>query len=164
MIILGIDPGTATTGYGLIRTEKDKEYKMIEFGWIATPKDQDPSLRLKSIYDQALKLFVKTKPDVIAIEKLFFYNNQKTAMRVSEAIGVIKLAVVVKKIPIFEYAPLTVKSVVTKNGRAKKPEVQKIIKKILRFRAPKNKKTHFDDAADALGIAICHAKMCSERG
>ncbi len=159
MRILGIDPGTATTGFGIIDTSPRKKFKLVEFGWITTAKEADPNLRLKSIYQQTASLIKKQKPQVMAIERLFFYNNAKTAMKVSQAIGVIRLAAANKKLAVFEYAPLKVKSVVAKNGWAKKEEIKRAVRKILSFRAPKKKKTHFDDAADALGIAICHAKI-----
>ena len=161
MIILGIDPGTATTGYGVIEANS-KGLKLIKFGWISTDKDTDPSLRLQSIYQQMHQILEEFNPDVVAIERLFFWNNAKTAMKVSEAMGVLRLAVVEKRIEIVEYAPLKIKAVVTKNGRAKKDEMKKVVKKILKFRAPAKKKTHFDDAADALGVAICHARILSE--
>ena len=165
MRILGIDPGTATTGYGVIEVENDS-IKLVKFGWISTDKKLEANLRLKSIYQQMLRLLQEVSPDVVAIERLFFYNNAKTAMKVSEAMGVLRLEVVQKGIEIVEYAPLKIKSIVTQNGWAKKEEMKKAVRKILRVRAPKKKKTHFDDVADALGVAICHAKLCAqtERG
>lgn len=158
MVILGLDPGTATTGYGVIKVHP-RGLKLIKFGWISTDKNLDSNLRLRSIYHQMIKLLEEFNPDVVAIERLFFYNNAKTAMKVSEAMGVLRLAVVEKNIKIVEYAPLKIKSVVTQNGWAKKEEMKKVVKKILNFRIPPKKKTHFDDAADALGVAICHAKI-----
>jgi len=165
MRILGIDPGTATTGFGIIDVSPKGKLKLVDFGWITTDKDINPDLRLKSIYQQTSRLIREQKPEIMAIERLFFYNNAKTAMKVSQAIGVIRLAAVNKRLKIFEYAPLKVKSVVTQNGWAKKEEVKKVVKRILSFRTPRKKKTHFDDAADALGIAICHAKIIlSQKG
>ena len=165
MIILGIDPGTATTGYGAIKIE-ETSIRLIKFGWISTDKKLEANLRLKSIYQQMNQLLQEVSPDVVAIERLFFYNNAKTAMKVSEAMGVLRLAVVQKGIEIAEYAPLKIKSIVTQNGWAKKEEMKKAIRKILKVRTPKKKKAHFDDVADALGVAICHAKLCfqAERG
>lgn len=159
MIILGVDPGTATTGYGVIEV-KNNSIKLIKFGWISTDKRLETNLRLKSIYQQMRTLLREVTPDVMAIEKLFFYNNAKTAMKVSEAMGVLRLAAVQKGVKIVEYAPLKIKSVVTQNGWAKKEEMKKVVRKILRVRSPRRKKTHFDDVADALGVAICHAKIC----
>ncbi|MFH1601858.1 MAG: crossover junction endodeoxyribonuclease RuvC [Candidatus Shapirobacteria bacterium] len=162
MKILGIDPGTATTGFGVIEASPKLEFKVINFGWISTPKEQERNKRLKSIYKQMTGLLEKQMPEVMAIEQLLFYNNQKTAMRVSEAIGVIRLAAVEKKINIVEYSPPKIKSVIAKNGRAKKEEMKKAVRKILSIRSPNKKKTHFDDVADALGIAVCHAKIIYE--
>ena len=162
MRILGIDPGTATTGFGVIEAPAKEKFQLINFGWITTEKEEDPDARLKSIYNQITRLIREQKPQVMAIEKLFFYNNAKTAMKVSQAIGVIRLAAFNQKLTIFEYAPLKIKAVVTHNGWAKKEEVKKTVRKILSFRTPRLKKTHFDDAADALGIAICHAKIIFE--
>lgn len=166
MIILGIDPGTATTGYGVIETNGNSSVKLVKFGWIQTDKRLEANLRLKSIYQQMVRLLEEISPDIVAIEKLFFYNNAKTAMKVSEAMGVLRLATVQKGIKIVEYAPLKIKSIVAQNGRAKKEEMKKAVRKILKVRAPKKKKTYFDDVADALGVAICHARLCiqSERG
>lgn len=160
MRILGIDPGTATTGYGAIET-KNNSIRLVKFGWIFTDKKLEANLRLKSIYHQMQQLLQELSPDVVVIEKLFFYNNAKTAMKVSEAMGVLRLAIVEKGIEIVEYPPLKVKSVITQNGWAKKEEVKRAIQKILKVKVPKKKKTHFDDVADALGIAICHAKLCA---
>jgi len=162
MRILGIDPGTATTGYGVIEVKNDS-IKLVKFGWISTDKKLEANLRLKSIYQQMLRLLQEVSPDIVAIEKLFFYNNAKTAMKVSEAMGVLRLAVVQKGIEIAEYAPLKIKAVVVNNGRAKKDDMKKAVYKILGAKAPEKKKTHFDDAADALGVAICHAKLYSQK-
>jgi len=164
MKILGIDPGTATTGYGAIEADRNDQYRIIKFGWISTDKKVERNLRLKSIYQQMKRLLKEVEPDIVSFERLFFYNNAKTAMLVSEAIGVLRLAVVEKKIPISEYAPLKIKAVVAKNGRAKKPEMMKAIRKIMGVRSPKNKKTHFDDVADALAVAVCHDRICQEGG
>ncbi len=163
MRILGIDPGTATTGYGVIEVDGDASIKLIKFGWISTDKKLEANLRLKSIYQQMLRLLKEVTPDVVAIEKLFFYNNAKTAMKVSEAMGVLRLAAVQMGVKIAEYAPLKIKSVVINNGRAKKEEMKKAVYQLLGAKAPEKKKTHFDDAADALGVAICHAKLCFQR-
>jgi len=159
MRILGIDPGTATTGFGVIDTDLKGKFQLVKFGWITTQKDTDSDLRLKSIYRQMNLLIREQAPKAMAIERLFFCRNAKTAMKVSEAIGVIRLAAVNKRLKIFGYAPLKIKSVVTGNGWAKKDEMEKVVKKLLRFRTPKKKKTHFNDAADALGVAICHARI-----
>jgi len=162
MIILGIDPGLATTGFGIINTNGDGEYKIINFGWIKTQAKSTQGKRLEDIYQQTRKLIKKFNPDIVAIESLFFYNNSKTVIGVSQATGVIKLAVSHEKKELFEYSPLKVKAIITNNGKAKKEEIKKMIHKLLGVSTPKNKKTHFDDAADALGIAICHARIFLE--
>ncbi|MFH1561650.1 MAG: crossover junction endodeoxyribonuclease RuvC [Patescibacteria group bacterium] len=160
MRILGIDPGTATTGCGVIESSNGKDFKVIKFCWISTDKKVAANDRLKSIHKQMGDLIKETSPDIVAIEKLFFFNNAKTAMGVSEAIGVLKLAATQKGLEVIDYAPARIKSIVAGNGRAKKDEMKKAVRKLLGVRSPNKKKTHFDDVADALGIAVCHAKLC----
>ncbi len=161
MIILGIDPGTATTGYGVIEA-KDGKLSLIDFGWVSTEKDELPGKRLQFIYKQISHLLKSHNPEIVAMERLFFFNNAKTVMRVSEAMGVMKLAISKKKIEVVDYAPLQVKSVVGGNGKAKKTDMKAAVRKFLGIRSPKKKKTHFDDVCDALAIAICHAKKTFE--
>jgi len=156
MLILGIDPGTATVGYGLI-SEKKNNFTIVEFGWIKTDKEEKSEKRLDKIYRDTLSVIRKHSPDVLAIERLFFYRNQKTAMKVSQAYGVIVLAAARKKINVFEYTPAEIKLKISGNGRADKKEMQKAVRSLLHIRAPKKKKTHFDDVADALAVAMCHA-------
>lgn len=158
MLILGIDPGTATTGFGLIKTSKNKA-QLLDFGWIKTEKNGEPGKRLVEIHKQMQELLKKHSPDVVAIERLFFYSNAKTAMRVGQAHGVLLLAASRAKVPVFEYAPMQVKHVVSGNGRADKDLMKKTVRKMFSVRAPKRKKTHFDDVADAIAVAVCHAKI-----
>lgn len=158
MIILGLDPGTETTGYGLVEV-KQKKLKLLKYGWISTKNGVDTGLRLQSIFEQTKEVLKEHQPNVVAIEKLFFFANAKTAMKVSESIGILKLAVSIKKIPLFEYAPLRIKAIVAGNGRAKKEAMKQVIRKFFKIRTPKGKKSHFDDAADALCVALCHAKI-----
>jgi len=154
MIIAGIDPGTATTGFGVIKTEKNK-LTCLDYEIIQTSKDCEQQERLNILYNQITKLITKYKPDVIAIEKLFFFKNLKTAMPVAEARGVILLACAKKKIPIKEITPLQVKMGICGYGRADKRQVQEMVKIILNLdKIPKP-----DDAADALGIAICGSRI-----
>lgn len=162
-MILGIDPGTATTGYGLIRTDK-KTAKVIEFGLIETDKDGDFGDRLVNINRQFSKVIREKKPDVIAMERLFFANNAKTAMKVGRAMGVIVYTAARAKISVFEYAPGSIKKMITGNGRADKKMIQKSLRKILgaKVRSGVHKKTHFDNSADALAVALCHAYNISE--
>lgn len=158
MIILGIDPGTATTGFGIIKI-LDKNIELVEFGLIETDKNGNPPERLLDIHKKITKIIIEYKPDVMAIEKLFFFSNAKTVMRVGQAQGVMLYSAANKRLDVFEYAPAMIKKTVSGNGRADKKEVQKSIRKVLgaRARSRKNKKTHFDNSADALAVAICHA-------
>ena len=152
MIILGIDPGLATVGYGVIEHEKGK-FRTIATGAIETPAGIDVELRLKMIYDDMGELIDTYHPAEMAVEELFFNTNQKTAIGVAEARGVILLSAVKKGITIAEYTPLQVKQSVVGYGRAEKQQVQEMVKIILKL--PKVPKP--DDAADALALAICHA-------
>jgi len=158
MLILGIDPGTATTGYGVIKVNK-KKFELLEFGLIETDKNGSPAKRLADIYKQMNFVIRQFKPDTVAIEKLFFATNAKTVMRVGQAQGVMLLSAVKANAEIYEYAPKTIKKVLTGNGNADKKTVQKFVRRILgaRARSRKKKRTHFDNSADALAVAICHA-------
>ena len=158
MLILGIDPGTATTGYGVIKVGK-KGYDVIDFGLIQTDKNGNPGDRLAEIYKQLMNIFSEFSPDVMAIERLFFATNAKTAMRVGQAHGVMLFAASRAKTTVVEYAPGTIKKMVAGHGRADKKLVQKSVRKYLgaKVRSGKRKKTHFDNAADALAVALCHS-------
>jgi len=158
MLILGIDPGTATTGYGLVKVEDDK-YTAVEFDLIETDKNGQPQQRLLTIQKELLKVIKKHKPDVMAIEMVFFATNAKTAIAVGQAIGVMMLSAAQAKLDIVEYAPGTIKKMVAGNGRADKKEIQKAIRKVFgaSVRSKPKKKTHFDNAADGLAVALCHA-------
>jgi crossover junction endodeoxyribonuclease RuvC len=153
MIILGIDPGTATTGYGLIKVTKkgprSKNFKYLNHGCIETTCGDDFSKRLIVLSKKLKNLIKEQRPNYVAIEKLFFFQNFKTAMMVSQAIGVMFLILEQMKIPVVEYTPLEVKKFLTKNGRAHKKEVEEKVKKMLKL-----KKIKKDDSADALAIAI----------
>ncbi len=152
MIILGIDPGYAIVGIGVLAYAGNK-FKTLEYGAITTPAGMSTTERLKKIYAQITMYVDKYKPDAAAIEELFFNSNQKTAINVAQARGVILAAVANKDVPIFEYTPLQVKQSVTGYGRADKQQIQTMVKMLLGLNAiPKP-----DDAADALAIAICHA-------
>lgn len=156
MRILGIDPGTATTGYGLVSFHNGKA-TAEDFGCILTSKNDTASQRLDSLYNSMMQLLDMTKPDVVAIEKLFFNTNVTTAISVGQARGVILLAIEQHGLPISEYTPLQVKSAVCGYGMAKKPQVQQMIQVLLKLKsAPKP-----DDAADALAIALCHNSMAT---
>ena len=152
MVILGIDPGYGIVGYGIIDTSKKD--MVVDYGAITTPKEDSMPVRLASI-DGALKyLFEKYKPDVAAVEELFYFKNQTTVIPVAQARGVILLACQKYCGNIYEYTPLQIKQALTGNGRAEKTQVQYMVKAILGLSAvPKP-----DDAADALAVAICHSQ------
>lgn len=154
MIIVGIDPGTATTGYGVVKVKsknrRAKELKCLDFGCIKTSQNDDFIKRFLVLSKEIKKLVKKHKPDFVAVEKLFFFQNFKTAMRVSQAIGVVFLTLGQIKVPVIEYTPLEVKKFLTKNGKAHKKEIEKRVRKVLKIK----KKVKRDDPADALAIAI----------
>lgn len=152
MIILGIDPGIAIVGYGLIEYIGNR-FRVFDYGSIQTEAGTPTNDRLKIVYDSMTQLIEKYKPDAMAIEELFFNTNSKTAIVVAEARGIILLSGVNAGIDIAEYTPLQVKQAVTGYGRADKNQVQQMTKAMLGLdKVPKP-----DDTADALAIAICHA-------
>jgi crossover junction endodeoxyribonuclease RuvC len=154
MIILGIDPGTAITGYGVINFSRGK-MKVLGLGQINTSKDTKHEYRLKEIYNAINKLLKEYKPDALAVEKIFFFKNAKTIIPVSQSRGVVLLAGAKKNIPLYEFTPLQVKMQITGYGRADKKDVQKKVKEILDLEEiPKP-----DDIADALGIALTCANF-----
>ena len=157
MKILGIDPGTATIGIGLIECD-GKNLSALDFGLIETSKDDGVGKRLLQIHTKMKELIKRHKPDVIAIEKLFFFINAKTAMAVAESIGVIKLAAESEEMKVESYAPLQIKLVVAGSGKADKNMVKTAVRSMLKVRSPNKKKAHFDDSCDALAVAICYAK------
>lgn len=152
MRILGIDPGTATTGYGLIDIIDNNVIEVVNYGIIQTsPSDIMPE-RLKAIFDDINYLFDNFHPDMMVIEELFFFKNAKTVITVSQARGVVLLAAANHNVPIYEYTPLQVKLTLTGYGRADKKEMQNTVTDLLNLEeVPKP-----DDAADALAIALCH--------
>ena len=153
MLILGIDPGYAIIGWGVIRFERGK-YIPVDFGAVTTNAGVPFNRRLEQIYDQLNELLDTHHPDAVAVEKLYFQTNAKTAIDVAQARGVIMLALQKHNVPVYEYTPLQVKSAVTGFGQAQKPQVMEMTKRLLRLKAvPKP-----DDTADALAIAICHAQ------
>jgi len=152
MIILGLDPGTATTGYGFIKEEKGK-LELVDYGCIKTYPKDNPSERLAIIFDELKSLIKKYKPDEAAVEELFFSSNTKTAIAVGQARGVLLLTIEKSKTPVSEYTPLQVKQALVGYGRAEKKQVQIMVKTLLKMDHLPSQ----DDAADALAVAICHA-------
>lgn len=152
MIIIGVDPGFAITGYGVIEY-KNNRFKTIDYGVITTDAKTDLPQRLYVINDKLQELLGQYKPDVMSVEELFFNTNIKTAIAVGHGRGVVLLTAAKAGIPVFEYTPLQVKQSVVGYGRAKKEQVQYMVKILLSLDSiPKP-----DDAADALAVAICHA-------
>ena len=152
MIILGIDPGYAIVGYGVIEC-KNNHFTVIDYGAILTDAGTPFNIRLEKIYDGMCDIITRHKPEAMAIEKLFYNNNAKTVIDVSQARGIIMLAAQKNHVPAFEYTPLQVKQSVVGYGRAEKKQVQEMTRRILALeKIPKP-----DDTADALAMAICHA-------
>ena len=151
MLTLGIDPGTATTGFGVIAEENEK-LAFIDHGIISTSSKEESQARLRKIYGEIKNLIVKHQPAVVAIEKLYFGANTKTAIAVGQARGIALLAAAEFKVPVAEYTPLQVKMALTGYGRAYKKQIQQMVKALLGL----NDIPRPDDAADALAIAICH--------
>ncbi len=176
MLILGIDPGTATTGWGLIEKIEGHDFDVLQWGLIETDKETKPHIRLHEIHEQMLQILDKFKPNVLVMEKVFMFNNAKTVIRVSQAQGVILLASANTgfNLEVFEYAPGTIKKLVAGNGRANKKEVELAVRAILGKKLltqsmtdangnnRKMTKTYVDNAIDALAIALCHLMKLNE--
>lgn len=152
MIILGVDPGYAITGYGIIAKERGI-LKALDYGVVSTPAKSYFPLRLRSIHEGLAQLIANFKPDCLAIEELFFSRNTTTAIGTAQARGVAVLAAAQAGIPVFEYTPLQVKMAVTGYGRAEKAQMQEMVRILLKLSRPPQP----DDAADALAVAICYA-------
>lgn len=157
MIIMGIDPGTAITGYGILRVsslEKDKKRypELLDYGCVRTRSTEEMPKRLRIIYQKIGEIVQKYHPDEVAIEQIFFSKNSKTALSVGQARGVIMLAVSSEEGKVFSYTPLEVKQAITGYGRAKKRQIQYMVKKLLLL--PKIPSP--DDASDAIAVALCH--------
>jgi crossover junction endodeoxyribonuclease RuvC len=152
MLVIGIDPGTATTGYGLVEESKSGEVKAIDFGVITTDAKLNPETRLLEINKQLNEIILLHRPESGAVEKLFFQRNVSTAIAVGQARGVVLLSFAQASIPVAEYTPNEVKQAVTGYGAADKRQVQEMVRTILNL--PEIPRP--DDAADALAVAICH--------
>jgi crossover junction endodeoxyribonuclease RuvC len=150
MIIIGVDPGVATTGYGIVKKEGDN-FICLDYGAIKTDKRESTSSRLNDISNELEELIRKHSPKFLAVESLYFFKNVKSALPVSQAKGVIMVTAEKLNIPVYEFTPLQVKMTITGYGRAEKIQVQEMVKMTLNLKEiPKPK-----DAADALGIAVC---------
>ena len=153
MRILGIDPGYGTTGFGIVEADR-AQMKLIGCGAITTPPGADFSARLEMIYEDMRSLLEKTKPDAVAIEELFFGHNVTTAIGVAQSRGVMLLAIRQAGLPVYQYKPMQVKQALVGYGNATKHQMQDMTKRLLHLeKMPKP-----DDAADAIAIALCHAR------
>ncbi len=158
MKILGIDPGTTMIGIGLIDYQ-NKKMSLLGYDCLRTGQKETTGERLENLFNQLTKFIKKHRPDMVAVEDIFFFKNVKTAVAVSQARGVILLAAAKQKIKTCEYTPLQIKQAITGYGRAEKRQVQQMIKTILKLKeAPQP-----DDAADALACAICCAHSIKTR-
>jgi crossover junction endodeoxyribonuclease RuvC len=152
MLVIGIDPGTATTGYGLVKENADGSLFAVDYGAIVTSPNERPAERLLVLHQQPQKLLLLHRPQSGAVEKLFFQRNVRTAIAVGQARGVALLALAECKLNISEYTPLEIKQAVVGYGGAEKKQIQHMVRVILSL--PELPQP--DDAADALAVAICH--------
>lgn len=152
MTILGIDPGLATLGYGVIEKNERGEFKAVDYGVVLTPKDESLPVRLAMLEEGVRKVLEKYRPDEVAMEELFFSKNITTGIAVAHARGVALLTCVKECGKLYEYTPMQIKQALTGYGKADKHQIQSVVTSMLRLRSiPKP-----DDAADALAIALCH--------
>ncbi len=158
MIILGIDPGYAIVGWGVLNYQGN-QFKVLDYGAITTDADMDLFRRFQAIHQSLNEIIERHHPDAMAIEELFFNTNRTTAINVAQARGVLILSALNHNVPVYEYTPLQVKQAVVGYGRAEKQQVQQMTKLLLNLTAvPKP-----DDTADALAIAICHGHSYNPR-
>lgn len=156
MRVLGIDPGYATTGFGLITSERGN-YSLLQYGTVTTPADLPFSKRLNMLFEDMTQLLEVTKPEAVAVEELFWGHNITTGIGVSHGRGVILLAIERAGIPLFEYTPMQVKQSVVGYGKAEKRQVMDMTRRLLKM----DKVPRPDDAADAIAIALCHARSAT---
>jgi crossover junction endodeoxyribonuclease RuvC len=159
MMVIGIDPGTATTGYGLVRENEDGSLKLIDYGVILTPPGIAMSQRLLSLYERLKEILLLHRPQSGAVEKLFFQRNVTTAISVGQARGVALLALAQMQLEVAEYTPLEIKQAVAGFGGARKAQVQQMVRTLLGMQEIPRP----DDAADALAVAICHLHSAGMR-
>ena len=153
MLVIGIDPGTASTGYGLVREDEDRNLSVVDFGVILTPANLSMPERLLELFHRLQEILLLHRPQSGAVEKLFFQRNVSTALSVGQGRGIALLALAEVGLPVAEYTPLEVKLAVTGYGKADKNQIQQMVRTLLALpEAP-----YPDDAADALAVAICHA-------
>ncbi len=152
MLVIGIDPGTATTGYGLVREDEKGNLEAVAHGVVTTPSNWEMPQRLLAIYEELKEIIQEHQPDSGAVEKLFFQSNVRTAISVGQGRGAALIALAASAIPSGEYTPLEIKQAVVGYGNADKNQVQQMVKMLLNLEEIPRP----DDAADALAVAICH--------
>lgn len=160
MLVIGIDPGTAITGYGLVQENPDGSLTAVKFGVIQTASDMDMPERLLELHRSLNEILLLHQPECGAVEKLFFQRNVRTALSVGQARGVALLALAEHSLPVAEYSPLEVKQAVAGYGGADKNQVQQMVRALLVL----DDVPRPDDAADALAIAICHLHSSKVKG
>lgn len=152
MRILGIDPGLGIVGFGLVDVASSGQFHSCEWGIVSTSKDRSDSQRLQEIFEDITAVVQRLKPDVVSMEKLFFFRNVTTMVPVSQARGVLLLVMEMQGLPVYEYTPMQVKQAMTGYGKSTKQEIQAMVQTLLNL----EKLPRPDDAADALAMAICH--------
>jgi len=159
MLVVGIDPGIAITGYGFIHENEQGDIEVIDFGVVRTPANTPVSERLNKLYLELMSLIRLHRPNCAAVEKLFFQKNVRTAINVGQARGVALLALSQVNLPVFEYSPNEIKQAITGYGGADKKQIQTMVKVILELEEIPQP----DDAADALAVALCHLQSAKMR-
>ena len=155
MRIIGIDPGTAIVGYGIV-DYNENESRLVTSGSIQTSKNLSDDKRLAEIYSDLSEIIKKYSPDIASVEKIFFFKNQKTVISVAQSRGVILSVLAQNSIPVYEYTPMEIKLSVTGYGKASKGDVAEMVKKMIIYKNfPK-----LDDTADAIAMAVCHIRTC----
>lgn len=154
MRIIGIDPGTGILGFGIIEVSKGKQPQLVDAGVIRTPVKEDDAVRLQTIFDELTDIITETKPQEMAVEKLFFAQNVTTAMTVAQARGVVLLSGRQAGLTIYEYTPLQIKQALTGYGRAEKKQIQEMVRVLLKLKTIPTP----DDCADALACALTHTQ------
>lgn len=152
MLVIGIDPGTAITGYGLVREQQDGSLEVVDYGVVETPSNQPMSQRLLALYQSLSEIILLHRPQSGAVEKLFFQRNVRTAITVGQGRGIALLALAEAGLTVGEYTPLEIKQAVAGYGGADKKQIQYMVKALLNL----SEIPEPDDAADALAVAICH--------
>ncbi len=157
MIVLGVDPGTGTTGYGVVSRGGDGAVSLVECGVIRTGAGRALPLRLREIHEGIAQVIARARPEVMAVESVFYAKNVRTTLVLGHARGAILLAATLRDVPVHEYAPAEVKKAITGTGRATKEQIAFMVQRLLRLRTP----PHPADAADAVAVALTHCQAAA---